>query len=313
MKNWSILICKSIVLIFLLALADFGIGKLFVQAKDYALASHPEDMWLKSSYAVEKVHSDIIIIGSSTAVHHYIPTLIKEKTNLSTYNCGQDGCFFLYNACTINTILERYRPKVIIWDVNPHSLLNTDNGDEYQNMRYLSYYYDNDKIVREYINNREANMSKYYLLNGYKYNSHFVYTFYPTIHFSSTQQGYIPLLTTETPMIQKKRVEWTGDWVESELLEMYKTIDNCKSKGVDLIIVTSPYYADYDYSAKKICNDFAEMLKKYNTTYINLLYAEPFNSDMVLYRDAAHLNTIGAEIMTDTVANAVYNILNGNH
>lgn len=310
MKDWYKLIIKCIAFVALVLLVDLGMGKVFVLAKDIGLTKHPEDMWLKTSYAIEKVQSDVIIIGSSTAVHHYIPSLIEEKSGLSTYNCGQDGCFFLYNACTINAILERYNPKVIIWDLNPHSLLNTDGGDEYQNMRYLSYYYDNDTIVEKYINKREERMPLYYLINGYKYNSHFVYTFYPIIHNTPTQKGYIPLGCDEGTKFDKNNVLWCGDWVKDELIELKYTIDNCKSKGVKLIIVTSPYYAQYDNSVKEKCEEFSTMMKNQNVSYLNLLYGEPFVSDPTLFRDNAHLNTKGAELMTDTLISAISFIMN---
>ena len=154
MKNWWHLIVKALVFVLLVCLVDFCIGPLFVHAKDKALERHPSDMWLKSSYSVEKVDAECIIIGSSTAVHHYIPEEIERKTGLSTYNCGQDGCFFLYGCCMINSILERYSPKTIIMDLNPGRLLDSDKGDEYQNMRFLSYYYDNDTVIKSFIDGK---------------------------------------------------------------------------------------------------------------------------------------------------------------
>lgn len=305
MKDWYKLIIKFIAFVALVLLVDFGMGKMFVLAKDIGLAKHPEDMWLKTSYAIENVRSDVIIIGSSTAVHHYIPSLIEERTGLSTYNCGQDGCFFLYNACTINAILERFNPKVIIWDLNPKSLLDTDEGDEYQNMRYLSYYYDNDTVVQEYVNKRDTRIPIYYLLNGFKYNSHFVYAFYPIIHNTPTQKGYIPLGYDKGAFYENNRVSYNGDWVKDELSVLKYTINNCKSKGVKLIIVTSPYFALYDNSVKEKCDEFSTMMNNQDVLYFNFLYKEPFVNDSTLFRDNAHLNTKGAELMTVTLIPAI--------
>lgn len=305
MNSWYKLLLKCLVFVVLVLLVDYGIGKLFVFAKETALSKHPEDMWLKSSYAVEKVNSDVIIIGSSTATHHYIPSMIENGTNLSTYNCGQDGCFFLYSACEINTILERYHPKVIIWDINPHSLLDTDDGDEYQNMRYLSYYYNNDTVIKNYVNNKNIRMKYLYVLNGFKYNSHFIYTFYPLVNTSSTQQGYIPLDVSKKTIFDKREVSWNGTWVDNEITELKNTIKNCQINGVKLIIVTSPYYAQYNNSVKEICDEFAAMMSDLDVEYFNLLYAEPFDSDPSLFRDNAHLNTKGAMIMTDTLIKTI--------
>lgn len=311
MSSWYRFLLKCLVFIAIVLVVDFGMGKLFVFAKDTGLSKHPEDMWLKSSYTVEKVNSDVVIIGSSTATHHYIPSMIESETHLSTYNCGQDGCFFLYSACEINTILERYHPKVIVWDINPHSLLDTDNGDEYQNMRYLSYYYNNDTVIRNYVDNKESRIKYLYELNGYKYNSHFIYTFYPLVHTSNTQQGYIPLDVSERTVFCKTDVFWNGNWVNDEITELKSTIKNCQANGVELIIVTSPYYAQYDNSVKEICNEFANMMSDMEVEYVNLLYTEPFASDSSCFRDNAHLNTKGAEMMTDTIIK-IMNILKSN-
>lgn len=309
MKNWGLLLIKGIIFILLFCLIDFVIGRLFIFAKDKGMERHPGDVWLKTSYSVEKVQAECIIIGSSTAVHHYIPEEIEKKTGLSTYNCGQDGCFFLYSCCLVNTILERYTPKVIIMDISPRSLLDTDKGDEYQNMRYLSYYYDNDTVVYNYINGKSEKNKLLYHLNGYRFNSHFVYAFYPIFQGSETQKGYIPLNSKQGTLISKNQVVWEGDWVDTELAELYQTINNCKAKEVELIIVTSPYYADYDMSVIKKCDEFASILDNNNIKYINLLYEEPFISDASLYRDASHLNTDGAVVMTDTLISVINSVL----
>lgn len=305
MKNWGLLLIKGIIFIWLFCLIDFGIGRLFIFAKDKGMERHPGDVWLKTSYSVEKVQAECIIIGSSTAVHHYIPEEIEKKTGLSTYNCGQDGCFFLYSCCLVNTILERYTPKVIIMDISPRSLLDTDKGDEYQNMRYLSYYYDNDTVVYNYINGKSEKNKLFYYLNGYRFNSHFVYAFYPIIHESTTQQGYIPLSSKSNVSLSKRDIKWDGVWVESELSELIKTIENCNKKGVRLIMVTSPYYANYDVSVVEKCDKFNKILEEHGIEYINLLLADPFNSDSSLFIDVSHLSATGASIMTDTIISVI--------
>lgn len=309
MNSWCRFFLKCIVFIALLLLVDLGMGKLFVLAKDFALSNHPDDMWLKSSYVIEDVKSDILIIGSSTAAHNYNPQLIEEGTGLSTYNGGQDGCFFLYNACTINSLLERYHPRVMVWDLNPHGLLDSDGGDEYQNMRYLSYYYDDDRIVKDYIDSRESKIKYLFHINGYKYNSHFIYTFYPLIHYSSSQKGYTPLYSDDDKVIEKKEMTWDGRWVEKEIQELKKTVDCCKEKGVKLIVVTSPYYAQFDNKVERYCDEFSILLKDNDVQYINLLYMEPFINDPTLFRDRDHLNVEGSNLMTEILIDRINTVI----
>lgn len=302
MKDWWRLILKTLVFALLFCLVDYGLGPLFVHVKDKALEKHPDDMWLKSSYAVEKATPDCIIIGSSTAEHHYIPDSIECKTGLSTYNCGQDGCYFLHSCCLVNTLLERYSPKIIIMDLNPIRLLDTDRDNEYQNMRFLSYYYDNIPVVKNFIDSKDKKNKLLYHTNFYRYNSHAIYTFYPVFRGTPTEQGYVPLPSTGHCPHKKILIGGKGDWVDSELLELYNTIDNCKSKGVELIIVSSPCYAEYDDSVIGKCDEFAEILNSKGVKYINLLDTAPFNEDPSLYKTVTHLNAKGAAAISDTIA-----------
>lgn len=306
MKKWWPLIIKTLVFVFLFCLVDFGLGPLFISAKDKALEKHPNDLWLKSSYSIEKVHADCIIIGSSTAVHHYFPEIIESKTGLSTYNCGQNGCFFLYSCCMVNSILERYSPKVIIMDINPSNLLDIERKDEYQNMRFLSHYYDNDTVVKNFIDGKGKRNKLLYHLNSYRYNSHAIYTFYPLFLETTTEQGHVPLSPkTHTLDKAKKQIAWEGNWMDSKLAELDKTIDNCKKKGVELIVVTSPYYADFDDSAMKKCDEFAAMLNSKGVRYINFLNKAPYTENYSLFKDNSHMNAKGAAMVTDSIANVL--------
>lgn len=293
---------KTLAFALLFVLADYGMGPLFVNAKDKALERHPDDIWLKSSYSVEKVDAECIIIGSSTAVHHYDPEIIERKTGLSTYNCGQDGCFLLHSCCIINSILERYSPKMIIMDISPRALLDSDKRDEYQNMRFLSYYYDNDPVVKNFIDSKGKRNEWLYHANFYRYNSHAIYTFYPVFFGTSTKLGYVPL-PPKTHALDKAKnhVEWEGNWVDSYLALLFNTIDNCKKHGVEFIVVSSPYYADFGDSVMKKCDEFAAMLGNKGVKYINFLNKAPYTDDYSLFKDNSHVSAKGAEMMTDTL------------
>ena len=101
---------------------DRLVGAAFVKMKDVVLAGYLENMWLLTPFTVEKVDADVVVIGSSKASHHYVPQMLEDSLGLTAYNCGQGGCFFLYQNCIINMILDRYTPKMILWDIQPGRL-----------------------------------------------------------------------------------------------------------------------------------------------------------------------------------------------
>ena len=129
-----------------------------MKMKDVGLAGNPENMWLKTPFTVEKMDADVVVIGSSKASHHYVPQMLEDSLGMTAYNCGQDGCFFLYQNCIINMILDRYMPKTIIWDIQPSSFVSKDLSSEYQNIRYLSPYYPNNSWAKLHINSESTNM-----------------------------------------------------------------------------------------------------------------------------------------------------------
>ena len=138
---------KVIVFVLLLFLVDRGIGSVFVAMKDHGLKINSENMWLKTAFVVEKVDAEVLIIGSSKASHHYVPAIIADSLQMTVYNCGQDGCFFLYQNCIINMVLDRYKPQMIFWDLQSECFSRGDNMQEYQNLRYLSPYYGKNHWV----------------------------------------------------------------------------------------------------------------------------------------------------------------------
>ena len=96
---------KAVLLLVILFGVDRLVGVAFVKMKDVGLAKNPENMWLKTAYTVEKVNADVVVIGSSKASHHYVPQMLEDSLGMTVYNCGQDGCFLLYQNCIVNMIL----------------------------------------------------------------------------------------------------------------------------------------------------------------------------------------------------------------
>lgn len=122
-KNTLWAFCLKIVLLVVILFGvDRLVGAAFVKMKDVGLAGNPENMWLKTPFTIEKVDADVVVIGSSKASHHYVPQMLEDSLGMTAYNCGHDGCFFLYQNCIINMILDRYTPKMILWDIQPGSL-----------------------------------------------------------------------------------------------------------------------------------------------------------------------------------------------
>lgn len=190
--------CMRVVLLLIILFGiDRLVGATILEMKNAGLRRNPESISLKTSYTVEKVVADVVVIGSSKASHHYIPEILARHLGMTAYNCGRDGCFFLYQNCIVNMLLDRYKPKMILWDIQPGSFTGRNTTDEYQNFRYFTPFYHSSLWAKNYIDSESKKMPLRMLSEMYGYNSKLPSSIVPLIfNRSSTMNGYVPLPTT---------------------------------------------------------------------------------------------------------------------
>lgn len=303
-KNTLWAFCLKIVLLVVILFGvDRLVGAAFVKMKDVGLATNPENMWLKTPFTVEKVDADVVVIGSSKASHHYVPQMLEDSLGMTAYNCGQDGCFFLYQNCIINMILDRYTPKMILWDIQPGSFAGEDYSLEYQNMRYLSPYYPANTWAESYINSESPKMRYRMMSRMFAFNSKVLNYVFPLVtHSSVTENGYLPLDTDGylyPEMGKQAEIEEVVNRTYLDLLD--KTMKRCKEKGVELRMYISPAFtqksalttvAEEEIGSVAICN---------NVSFTNAHSDDSFMQDATLFKDACHLNDKGAKLYTTRV------------
>ena len=100
----------------------------------------------KTYFSLYEVNTPVLIVGSSRATHHYVTQMIEDTIGLSTYNVGRDGCYFNYNCCVIHSVLDRYTPKLIVWE-NGGNYLSEDDGS----LNQLYPYYGKNKHITQAI------------------------------------------------------------------------------------------------------------------------------------------------------------------
>ena len=99
----------------------------------------------RNNYINDYTTQDILIFGSSRAIHHYHPTIISDSTDMTCYNCGQDGNGVILNYGRLLMIGKRYKPKMIIYDVqNTFDL--TAGEDNHKYLAWLKAYYDHEGV-----------------------------------------------------------------------------------------------------------------------------------------------------------------------
>lgn len=303
-KRFTVNIFLFFVFLYLL---DLGVGYIFGKIKDLDLRCNPENTWTKTPFVIEKVNSDVVIIGSSKASHHYIPGMISDSLKLTAYNCGQDGCFFLYQNCVINMLLDRYTPKMIVWDIQPSSFIRKNSNEEYQNFRYLSPYYRTNKWVKIYIDGESTKMPYRMQSKMFSYNSKALNYIYPLISgASATDYGYIPLpndgysypikyIGENKPYSQNKEY----------LTLLYATLKRCKEAGVIVELFVSPEYSVETSEYAAAIEDISKVANVHLAAFHNMhSFAD---SDSTFFKDVNHLNDKGARVYTAAVIEDIKN------
>lgn len=290
MNSYIKLGLKTLVFILCLVILDCFGGRLLEWIQVKSQSKWPESLSFKTSYMVDKVNADIVIVGSSIASHHYIPKMIKDSTGLTAYNCAMDGHFFLYQNELINLMLERYQPKVIIWEIGEH-FLSTRKDLEYQSINDLYPYYSH-KHAKELIDGKDK-YQKYRMLSMlYRCNSTIQTPFYHMMKNSCFEQGYVPIETTGYvyPTLYTKVEDDPIDSLKLDVLR--ETIEKCKDNGVKLIFTSSPRYASANTLDVSDYHCFLDLIDELQTPYIN--HFTLFNNDSTLFKDVSHMNDDGA-------------------
>ena len=254
----------------------------------------------KTYFSLNDVNTPVVIVGSSRAAHHYVTEMIEDSLKMPAYNVARDGCFFSYNCCVINSILDRYTPKLIIWE-NGTEYLYDDMDDPLES---LYPYYDSNTWVNKTIK-EELPFTEYARLNSniYQYNSivHRILSRYRgrNAFMDETVKGYLPL----KPKKLRKELQLMSEKISSVRLSDTKverfrqTLERAKEKGVKMIVVDSPKFKKRDknnLSAVKM----QELCQQYGSIFLDNSQLTFFLEHPELFNDATHMNDDGAKIYT---------------
>lgn len=244
-------------------------------------------------YIANEMKDSVLIFGSSRAIHHFNPKILEDSLGMKVYNCGLDGNGILYNYGRLLTILDRYKPKMIIYDIMPSYDIKPDDHTKY--LQWQKRWYDRQGIkeIFEDINPLE----RYKMVsNLYRYNTSFIQMFSDNIKPQQTiYKGYKPLYEEIDYDIVDNIPQNAVIWDNLKMEYFRKFVELCQENGVELIISYSPWYKVKDSHIFDVFNKFAA---EYNLPVIDL-YADPeLAYSPENFADASHLNSVGADKFT---------------
>lgn len=248
----------------------------------------------KDNYICNEVSDDILIFGSSRAENHYNTQLMTDSLNIPCYNCGESGCGILLSYGRLQMILERHKPKVVIYDLNPDFDMHL-GADNHKYLYRLKPHYGKNGIDSIFYNVDEKESIK--MLSGmYRFNSVFFQNLLVFLSGMATDdgiRGFRPIKEKFDPM----KITEDGDKRYSN-----KVIDTLKMKYLekfidmlcetDLIFVVSPVWYGLDTTAfepvKEIC-------KRKSIIFVDFSNNSKYVHNDNYFVNGQHLNEKGAD------------------
>lgn len=260
----------------------------------------------KDNYISNSLNSEILVFGSSRAHHHYNTVMMADSLGLTCFNCGEDGYGIILAYGRLLMILNRYVPKMIIYDVTP-AFDFLEYGDNSKHLYRLKNFYGQNGIDSIFydVDPREKIKMK---SSMYQHNSSYLRnlaSFLLNTPSQTTLNGFDPLFgAMDTLKIANIDVEYDskdGYVIDSlKLKYLNKFIDKAISNNIKVVFVASPVWYGQDSlvlkPVKEICASKDIVLLDY-TNDIKYVHSN------ALFKDGKHLNALGADSFTIELIN----------
>lgn len=260
----------------------------------------------ETTYAMEKVKSQVLIIGSSRAKHHYDPKIFEDSLKLSCYNAGRDAEKLFYYDAILKSALKRYHPQIVILDILGDEL-RTDSYN-YNQITSLLPYYTNHPEIRKIVLLKSPNERLKLLSAIYPFNSLIIpilaNTFGGNDKKPETQKNGFSgdMNGTVHKHLEKTTYDNTIDTTIINTLRSF--ITDCKEKNVKLYIIVSPCFKRYTNQSRStlITRQIADRYQVKLWDYSQDIF---FISHPQFFNDEIHLNIKGAEIYSKLIASRI--------
>lgn len=256
-----------------------------------------------------RVSADLVIYGSSRAWVHFDPKIFESELGLPTYNLGIDGHNFWLQYYRHQLLMKlNKKPTTIIQSIDVFTLQKREKL--FNKRQFLPYMLFNPEL-KEFTKTYKGYSTFDYYIPLYRYfgNSKALNeTIYTT--FSNNRksdkgriQGY---KGNEGPWIgnlKEDKVKWSGYEanIDQQSLELFiQFLEECKSEGINVILVYSPVYIEgqnFIKNTNEIISLFETIARDRNIEFMNYSNSEIAENKKLFY-NVLHLNKTGAELFS---------------
>lgn len=256
---------------------------------------------------VMKDRHDVLILGSSRAHHHYDTPFLSDTLGLDVYNAGFDGNGVVLADGVLEMVLNWYKPKLVLFDIEPAFDVNVYDKDNHHTryIKNLKPYY-REEGVSEIIKDVSVEEWRKVQSGLIRYNTEILGMLVDNVIDRGVERsGFQPL---NGEMEKEPEPKAPKDVVRDSFKLAYieKLIRLCQENDVPLILVGSPKYGQKNSEALQPVKEIA---KKYDVRFLDY-YAEPsFMAHKEWFKEPMHLNSEGARVFSKMIAQEISELL----
>lgn len=296
------IIIRSVLLLGLIIMGDFIVG----HALGYITETIKTGGQGRDNYICNECKDDILVFGSSRALHHYDVPILSDSLGMTGYNCGADGCGILSSYARLKMIRERHVPKIIILDlVTGYDVLK--KGDNSQQLAWLRNRFDREGMAELFYDVDPS--YKYKMLSScYRYNSSFIKSLFVYLTGYTIEEenmmGYVPSHTKmRSPLrkIEKGAKDIQYDPIKLKYMDRFFQL----AEKSHLYVVQSPIWYECDSAKSKEAQIIKDLCKRKGIPFINFTNNPKFMFVDSLFADGKHMNANGAAEFTKELAKII--------
>lgn len=262
-----------------------------------------------------RANATIVVNGSSRALMHYDPRVIRDLTGHRTYNLGMNGIQIDVQRAILEAYLAHHeQPKLVIQNLEAFSLEATGPGEIHDPGAYLPYLGDTN--LYHSLRRIDPAVWKWKNLPLYGYvvedmNFTWIAGLLGWLGISSREDyfdGFSPRFAT-----------WTGDFerfrasipvgihypIQRRGVEaLAQIIELCRRRGIRLLLVYSPEYIEMqalERNRGQIFSRFRELSARFDVPLWDFS-ASSLSREKALFYNSQHLNAGGATTFSQQLA-----------
>lgn len=296
---------RLFVIIVLLLMMDFVLGS--ASAWLYHRAKY--GIFHRQQYVLHESNDRIIILGSSRASHHYVPSIIADSLGMSCYNAGSEGMCVYYHYAMLSAMIERgHYPDLVLYDVmdldtreHPGPTFTLDAA-----LDRLAPHYGEYQCIDSLFGLKGWKEWVKLHSKAYRYNSKLVQSIKCNFIPSPEDKGYEVVVGRLSEKTEFRQQEYDNRPVDSmKVVYLEKMAKLANRNGIKLIFIQSPKFSN---ESSRAIDTVKQIAKAEDVLFLDFIN-EPELMKRNLFRDVMHLNDEGAHVWSSFLAHELKRVI----